>query len=158
MRRKNMETINANREVRASTEKVWEIVSDVDRDPEYWNGMSSLHNIRKDGNVTERSVVVGFMGHTGFQKVELHPKESVDLTMTKGPMKGSREIKLTSLDGGKKTRIDVSWKFQFSGVPIFARAFVKSQLDETTKEALERIANAAEKSASSLPRSKQNSR
>ena len=63
-------------------------------------------------------------------------------------MKGSREIRLTSLDNGDKTRVDVSWKFQFSGVPIFARAFVKSQLEGTTKEALERIANAAEKSAS----------
>jgi ribosome-associated toxin RatA of RatAB toxin-antitoxin module len=153
-----METINASREVRAPTDKVWDVVSDVDRDPEYWNGMSSLHNIRKEGNVTERNVVVGFMGHTGFQKVELHPRESIDLTMTKGPMKGSREIRLTSLDNGDKTRIDVSWKFQFSGVPIFARAFVKSQLEGTTKEALERIAKAAEKSASSVLRSKQNSR
>jgi uncharacterized protein YndB with AHSA1/START domain len=149
-----METINASREVRASTEKVWEVVSDVDRDPEYWNGMSSLHNIRKDGNITERSVVVGFMGHTGFQKVELHPKGSIELTMTKGPMKGSRQIRLIPLDTGGRTRIDVSWKFQFSGVPVFARAFVKSQLEGTTKEALERIAKAAEKTASPVPRPK----
>jgi ribosome-associated toxin RatA of RatAB toxin-antitoxin module len=149
-----METINASREVRASTDKVWEVISDVDRDPEYWNGMSSLNNIRREGNVTERSVVVGFMGHTGFQKVILHPRESIDLTMTKGPMKGSREIRLSSLDNGHKTRVDVSWKFHFSGVPIFARGFVKSQLEGTTKEALERIAKAAEKSALPLSRSK----
>ena len=69
-----MESINASREVRASTDKVWDIVSDVDRDPEYWNQLSSLHNIRKEGNVIERSVVVGFMGKTGLQRIELNPE------------------------------------------------------------------------------------
>ena len=138
--------------MRASTDKVWDVVSDVDRDPEYWNGMSSLHNIRKEGNVIERSVVVGFMGSTGLQRIEPNPRDSIELTMTKGPMKGSRDIKLIPLDGGKKTRVDISWKFQFSGVPVFARPFVKAQVEGTTKEALERIANAAEKPSTFSPR------
>jgi ribosome-associated toxin RatA of RatAB toxin-antitoxin module len=148
-----MESINASYAVRASTDKVWDVISDVDRDPEYWNGMSSLHNLRKEGNVVERSVVVGFMGHTGLQRIELNPRESIALAMTKGPMTGSREIKLIPLDGGRKTRIDIAWNFQFSGVPIFAREFVKAQLEGTTKEALKRIANAAEKPSSPPSRS-----
>jgi ribosome-associated toxin RatA of RatAB toxin-antitoxin module len=142
-----MESINANREVRASTNKVWDLVSDVDRDPEFWSGMSSLHNIRKEGNVIERSVVVGLMGHAGLQRIELNPRESIQMTMTKGPIKGSREIRLIPLDE-EKTRVDVSWNFQFSGVPGFARPFVRSQLERTTKDALERIARAAEKPSS----------
>jgi hypothetical protein len=129
------------------------VVSDVDRDTEYWDGMNSLHNIRKEGNIIERSVVVGFMGHTGLQRIELSPRSSIELTMTKGPMKGSRVMKLTPLDGGKKARIDISRNFQFSGVPVFARAFVKSQIEGTTTEALKRIAKAAEEPSSAASRS-----
>ncbi|MDA4112887.1 MAG: SRPBCC family protein [Thaumarchaeota archaeon] len=152
--KRTMETINASREIRASTDRVWEIVSDVDNDPEYWKGVTSLHNLRKEGNVVERSVVVGFMGHKGLQRIELKPRESIELTMTKGPMKGSREIKLVPLDGGERTRIEISWNFQFSGVPIFARPFVTSQIVGTTKEALERIAEAAVKPSSPLVRTR----
>ncbi len=35
------------REVDASTDEVWDIVSDVDKDHEYWSGLSSIRNIRK---------------------------------------------------------------------------------------------------------------
>jgi ribosome-associated toxin RatA of RatAB toxin-antitoxin module len=151
-----MESINASREISASTDRVWEIVSDVDNDPVYWTGLTSLRNLRREGNVVERSVVVGIIGHAGLQRIELKPRESIELTMTKGPMKGSRKIMLVPLDGGKSTRIEISWNFQFSGVPIFARPFVKSQIAGTTKEALERIAEAAVKQSSPLVRTRTN--
>src|SRR2546428_4523414 len=60
-----MVTIAEVREVDASTDEVWDIVSDVDKDPEYWSGLTSIRNIRKDGNLIEREVVVGFMGRKG---------------------------------------------------------------------------------------------
>ena len=139
-----MVSIRGSCEVNASLDKVWDIVSDVDNDPQYWKGLSSIRNIRKEGNVIERVVKVGFMGNEGSQTVKLNPKESIELTMTKGPLKGTRVMKLTPQDHGKKTKLYVVWDFQFSGVPVFARGFVKSQLEGTTKEALEKIASAAE--------------
>ena len=57
-----MVTINDIRDVDASRDVVWDIVSDVDRDPEYWSGLASIRNIRKEVNLVEREVVVGFMG------------------------------------------------------------------------------------------------
>lgn len=136
--------IRKSREVNASMDLIWSVISEVDNDSEYWKGLSSIHNIRKEDNLIEREVKVGFMGSRGRQTIKLNPKESIVLTMSKGPLKGFRIINLIPLDGGKKTKIDVSWDFEFSGVPIFARAFVKAQIEEGTKEALERIANAAE--------------
>lgn len=143
-----MVSINASFEVSASVERVWEIVSDVDKDGEYWKGLSSIQNIRKEQNLIERIVKVGFMGSEGYQIVKLNPKESIDLTMTKGPLRGSRKMRLVSLEDGKKTKLDVVWDFRFSGVPIFARPFVKSQIEAATKEALEKIASIAERGSS----------
>ncbi len=143
-----MVSINASFEVSASVERVWEIVSDVDKDGEYWKGLSSIQNTRKEQNLIERIVKVGFMGSEGYQIVKLNPKESIDLTMTKGPLRGFRKMRLVSLEDGKKTKLDVVWDFRFSGVPIFARPFVKSQIEAATKEALEKIASIAERGSS----------
>ena len=127
----------------ASADEVWNIVSDVDRDPEYWSGLTSIRNIRKEGSLIEREVMVGFMGRKGTQRIELVPKESIQLTMIDGPLRGSREIKLVPL-GAKRTRIDVSWDIQFSVIPDFALGFVRSRLEEGTREALDKIAKAVQ--------------
>jgi len=137
-----MVTINEVHEVNASRDDVWDIVSDVDRDPEYWSGLASIRNIRKEGNLVEREVVVGFMGRKGTQRIELVPKESIQMSMIDGPLRGSRQIKLVPL-GARKTKIDVSWDIQFSEIPVFAQEFVRSRLKEGTIEALDKIAKTA---------------
>lgn len=137
-----MVAIKEARIVDAPADRIWEIVSDVDRDPEYWNGLNSVRNLRKEENLVERGVTVGFMGRKSRQKIELKPKESVELTMTQGPLKGSREIRLTP-KGGNRTKVDVSWAFEFSGVPSFARPFVRSQIERGTRDALLAIAGMA---------------
>src|SRR6266849_976675 len=127
-----MATIAEVREVDASADEVWGIISDVDRDTEYWSGLTSIHNTRKEGNLIEREVVVGFMGRKGTQRIELFPKESIQLTMIDGPL------------GAKTTRIVVSWDVQYSAIPDFAQGFVRSRLEEGTREALDKIAKAVE--------------
>jgi ribosome-associated toxin RatA of RatAB toxin-antitoxin module len=138
-----MVTIAEAREVDASVDDVWDIICDVDKDPEYWNGLISIRNIRREGNLIEREVVVGFMGRKGTQRIELRPKKSIHLTMIDGPLRGSREITLVPL-GERRTKIDVSWNIQFSATPDFAQGFVRSRLEEGTREALDRIAKAAQ--------------
>ncbi len=129
-------------EVDASADEVWDIIRDVDKDPEYWSGLTSIRNIRKQGNVIEREVVVGFMGRKGTQRIELVPNRSIHLTMIDGPLKGSREINLTQL-GPTRTRIGVSWNIQFSEIPAFAQGFVRARLEEGTREALDKISKTA---------------
>jgi ribosome-associated toxin RatA of RatAB toxin-antitoxin module len=138
-----MVTIAEAREADASVDEVWDIICNVDKDPEYWNGLTSIRNIRREGNLIEREVIVGFMGRKGTQRIELRPKKSILLTMTEGPLRGSREIKLVPL-GERRTKIDVSWNIQFSAIPDFAQGFVRSRLEEGTREALDRIAKAAQ--------------
>lgn len=139
-----MTSFNETRKINAPLDRVWDIVSDVDRDPEYWSGLSSIHNIRKEKNLVEREVVIGFMGNKGTQKIQFNPKESIELILTSGPLRGSRTIRLTNLGLGKTT-IEITWSVEFSGVPAFAQGFVLSRLEEITREALEKIARATVK-------------
>ncbi len=136
-----MTSINESRTLDAPIDRVWEVVSDVDRDPDYWEGLASVRNIRKEKNLVDREVVVGFMGRKGTQRILLSPKRSVRLELVGGPLRGSRSINLTPL-GGNRTRIDVSWNIEFSEIPAFAQGFVRSRLEESTHEALDRIAKA----------------
>src|SRR5437016_13129633 len=90
-------TIAEVREVDAPADEVWDIVSDVDRDPEYWSGLVSIRNIRKDGNLIEREAMVGLMGSNGTQRIELVTKESIQLTMIDGRLRRCTAIKLAPL-------------------------------------------------------------
>src|SRR5215469_6972628 len=134
-------TISDSREILAPIDRVWEIVADVDNDPKYWH-INGIHNISRDGNVIEREVTVGFR-NSSRQTVVLTPKQSIEVTMTEGRVKGKRLIMLNPVPGNdNKTRLDISWNIELSGIPLLGRSFVKSQFKNTTKEALDRIANA----------------
>jgi ribosome-associated toxin RatA of RatAB toxin-antitoxin module len=134
--------ISKSREVRSSVERVWEIISDVDNDPKYFDGLNSVKNLSKSGNVLERGVVVGFMKHEGRQIVTLNPKRSVEVKMVEGPMIGTRITTLNPL-GESKTKVDISWNVLFR-VPAFVRSMVKREVEKGTEEALRRIQKEAE--------------
>jgi ribosome-associated toxin RatA of RatAB toxin-antitoxin module len=140
-----MVSIRATVEVNASPERVWSIISEVDRESEYWKGLNSAKITKREGNIIEREVDVGFMGHKGYQTVKLSPQAlKIDVEMTDGPLIGSRCTKIVSLQGEAKSRLEASWSFSYSKVPIFARGFVKTQIENVTREALEKIAIEAE--------------
>ena len=45
-----MLSIMVTREIAASLDQVWDIISDIDNEPHYWHGTKSVKNINKDGN------------------------------------------------------------------------------------------------------------
>jgi ribosome-associated toxin RatA of RatAB toxin-antitoxin module len=140
-------TIRNSLEVSAPLDRIWYIVADVDNDPEYWPNLHSVDNISKDGNVIEREVTIGFRKSISCQIILLNPKKSVEITMTEGPVKGTRVITLVPLDGdnnNNKTMIEISWNIDLSGIPIMGRSIVKNNLANDTKEALSRIAKVVE--------------
>lgn len=139
-------SITASQVVVAPLDKVWDIVSDADNDSRYYSGLNDIKNLNKDGNRIEREVKVGFMKHKALQTIVLQPKKSVEVTMTKGPIQGTRVMTLSPVDADK-TRIDVSWNFSPSGIPAFVHDMVKSEISKGTKEALQKIANELDKVA-----------
>ena len=137
-----MIAFNDSTEVPAPLDRVWDIVADVDNEPRYYPGLNTIRNISRTGNVIEREVTVGFRDSRGRQTVVLHPKESVGVTMTEGPMRGTR---ITTLSGdGSKTKIDIAWDVELVGIPVLFRGKVKNQIMKGTKEALDRIVRAVQ--------------
>ncbi len=146
-----MKTINLNASqiVAAPLGKVWGIVAEVDNDSKYYNGLNDIKNISKDGNKIEREVTVGFLKHKAHQTIILNPNKSVEVTMTNGPIQGTR-ITILSQINDDKTRIDVSWNFTPSGIPVFVHDMVKREISKGTRDALKKIANELEQKGPAL--------
>lgn len=137
-----MATINASREVSAPLDRVWDVVADVDNEPRYWHGTKTVKNISKSGNTIEREVTIAFKDSKCRQTVMLSPKKSVEITITEGPLKGTKVLTLNP--SGDKTRIDVVWDIKLAGFLGMFTGIVKKHIAEGTEEALERIAKAVE--------------
>ena len=137
-----MATINASREVSAPLDRVWEIIADVDNEPQYWHGTKTVKNISKSGNTIEREVTIAFKDSKCRQTVVLNPKKSVEIAITEGPLKGTKTVTLSP--AGDRTKIDVVWDIKLAGFLGMFTGMVKKHIAEGTEEALERIAKAVE--------------
>ena len=55
-----MVLIHASRDIPASLDSVWNVMADIDKEPEFWHGTKSIKNISKQGNTIEREVVIRY--------------------------------------------------------------------------------------------------
>jgi carbon monoxide dehydrogenase subunit G len=138
----NMVTLNASQEVSAPLDRVWDVVADMDNEPKYWHGTKAVKNISRNGNVIEREVTIAFRESKCRQTVVLNPKKSIEITITDGPMKGTKVVTLSP--SGDRTRIDVVWEIKLAGFLGMFSGMVKKHIAEGTEEALARIAKAVE--------------
>jgi carbon monoxide dehydrogenase subunit G len=138
----NMVTINASQEVSAPLDRVWDVVADIDNEPRYWHGTKAVKNISRNGNVIEREVTIAFKDSKCRQTVVLNPKKSIEITITDGPMKGTKVVTLNPL--GDTTRVDVVWDIKLAGFLGMFSGMVKKHIAEGTEEALARIGKAVE--------------
>jgi len=141
--------INKSQEVVAPVEKVWQFVGDLENEQKYWTVLRNVKILRKKDSLTverEATIQRGPMGEAkSLQTLSIDPVQKMStLTMTDGPMLGTRKVVLNSVDG-KKTKIDVSWKFELKGIPGFAQGFVKDNISDVTEKAIATIAQDSEK-------------
>lgn len=137
-----MVDIHISKDIEASQEKVWDIVSDVDREPEFWYGTKSIKNIKKDGNVIEREVVISFRNSVCREVVTLDPKKSVNIKIIDGPLKGTKNIMINVI-ADNKTRVNVQWEIKIKGFFGLFTGMIKKHISEGTEDALQRISKAA---------------
>ena len=133
-----MIAIQVSRELAAPLDKVWEIIADVDREPEFWYGTKSIKNTKKTEKIIEREVVISFRNSICKEIVTLDPKKSVKISIIDGPMKGTKNITINDV-GNNKTKIDVEWDIKLAGFLGMFTRMVKKHISEGTEEALERI-------------------
>jgi ribosome-associated toxin RatA of RatAB toxin-antitoxin module len=139
-------SISVTREISAPADQVWKIISNVDNDTQYWSTFKEIKNINKTNNIVEREVTIsaGPQNNTSHQIVTLYPEQmKIKTNLTKGLVTGSRLLELEPISDNK-SKVDVLWDIDLSGIPIIGRGFAENGIKQTTDEALSRIAQAAE--------------
>ena len=138
--------INKAQEAKAPVEAVWKLIADLDNEHKNWSLLRDVKILNRTDNSVEREVKIrrGPMGQAkSLQTLTVDPlKKSTMLTLTRGPMLGTRKISLSKLNRDQ-TKIDVNWKFEMKGVPRFALGFVKDSVSEVTEKSLAEIAEQA---------------
>ena len=137
-----MSTFQISNEIPAPLDNVWNIVSDIDREPEYWHGTKSVMNIRKEGNIVERETVIAFRDSVCKEIVTLDAKNSVKKRIFDGPIRGTKDIILTPI-GTNKTRVDVNWAITVNGLFGLFGGIIRRHISKGTQDALNRISDKA---------------
>ncbi len=130
-------------EIEASRDKVWELISDLDNEAEYWWGTREVHNISKDGNVINREIVQNFRNHRILQKVIIHPRDSIEIHYLKGLTEGLKILKLETLAENKQ-KLTAVWDVHFPGIYVLITSWIGGHVRKGTVDALQRIKDAAE--------------
>ena len=132
-----MVLIHASRDIAAALDTVWDVIADIDREPEFWHGTKSIKNIKKTGNIIEREVVIAFRNSICREIVQLDVKRSIKVEIIEGPIKGKKTIALKTIESDT-TRIDVEWDIKINA---FWNLYpmIKKHILKGIEEALERI-------------------
>jgi ribosome-associated toxin RatA of RatAB toxin-antitoxin module len=132
------------KKINSPVSEVWKILSDVDREPEFWHGTKSIRNITKSDKVVEREVVIAFKNSVCKETVTIDPMKSITTVITDGPLKGKKVVVINP-DGDKESIVDVEWDIRLSGFMGIFSKMVKKHILEGTNDALERISKVVEK-------------
>ncbi len=96
-----MTVIKISREINSSIDKLWNIISDIDRDPEYWHGIKSVKTIRRGENIVERESFISFKNSKCTERLTLYDKRKIEVEMLKGPLVGKKTISLEKIERSK---------------------------------------------------------
>ena len=112
-----MVEIKVRLQINTSQERVWDIISNIDNDSDFWRGITSIRNLSRDGNVTTREIVLG-TNIRCVQRLVIHPKEEINIRWIKGVIAGTKAILLTPI--GQATLLEVQMNYRFSDISNLA--------------------------------------
>jgi uncharacterized membrane protein len=117
-------------------EKVWNIISKVDNDPNYWKCISRIRNMSRDRNIITRKIYMS-NGSKCQQKITLFPKEGIHVQWMRGPIIGTKDIML--VDNGGTTIIRVQINYKLGEVTRARSANILDELQSEAEHALQLI-------------------
>ena len=139
-----MAFIDVHIDIISSVDKVWDIISDLDNEPEFWKGTKETKIISREDNVITREIVIAFRDSKCMQKITIHPKEKIHAEFTKGILKGSKTITVKPREGG--SLLEVNWDIKMSGLSGMFTGMIKKHIKSGTEQALQSIKLKAESS------------
>jgi len=138
-----MAIIEAAVQINAPSEKVWNIISDLDSEPKFWKGTKEVRNISKEGNVVTREITIAFKDSKCMQTVTLYPKEKIQALFTKGIINGTKTVTLIPKEG--VVSLEAMWDIKLSGMMGMFTGMVKKHIQSGTEQALKSIKQEAER-------------
>ena len=132
-----MATIEVEVEINASTDKVWNVVSDIDNEPKFWKGTKEVRNISKKDNHIHREVTIAFRDQKCLQDVTIYPKEKIEAKFTKGIIDGEKIITIISKD--EKTILKTYWDIKLTGMMGMFTGMIKKHIKSGTEQAMQSI-------------------
>ena len=132
-----MAEIKASVIINATVDKIWEIISDINNEPEFWKGTKSIRNISQKGNTTKREITIAFKDKKCLQDVTLYPKEKVEAIFTEGIINGRKTVSIHEIDNGYE--LEAIWDIKLSGMMGMFTGMIKKHIQSGTEQALTEI-------------------
>ncbi len=129
--------------IAAPADRVWSLVSDLDREPELWKGTKAVRTLSASGNVVEREVTIAFRDRVQRERVTLEPSSRIVHEIVSGPMRGTKTV-LLEPDGAGGTTLRAAWDVRLVGLIKLGSRPVSKHMGEGTQRALDRIKEVAE--------------
>ncbi|HKU82442.1 MAG TPA: SRPBCC family protein [Candidatus Nitrosocosmicus sp.] len=139
-----MTLISTSRKINSSDELIWSIISNIDKDPNFWHGIKAVKNIHREGNTIERETTISFRHSRCIELVTLTPQKQIVTVIREGPIVGTKIINLTRINA-KECEIKVEWDVHVKGLMSLFTFYIKKHILKGTNDALERIAKKIER-------------
>ncbi len=141
--RGSMATIRVETEINAKSDRVWEVVSDIDNEPKFWKGTKKVRNISKKDNIISREVIIAFRDQKCLQEVKIYPKERIEAKFIKGIIDGEKIISLVPKED--KTMLCTDWDIKLTGIMGMFTGMIKKHIKSGTEQAMQAIKEEAER-------------
>ena len=129
-----MVEIKASIMINSTLDKIWNLISDINNEPEFWKGTKSIRNISQNGNTTKREITIAFKDKKCLQDVTLYPKEKVEAVFTKGIINGRKTITIQEINDGYE--LEAVWDIKLSGMMGMFTGMIKKHIQSGTEQAL----------------------
>jgi hypothetical protein len=130
-------------EIHANKDRVWEVVSDLEHEYNYWYGTKEVRTVSRKGNEIDREIIQAFRNHMTVQKAILSPKISIEIRYLKGLTEGVKTMSIETLTEDDQ-QLNVFWDIHYTGVYRLLTPLIKKHTVSGTIHALQRIKEACE--------------
>ena len=138
-----MATIVVQKEINATVEKVWEVISDIDNEAKFWKGTKEVKTLSVKGDIINREITIAFRDQKCLQEIQLIPKQAIKARFTKGILNGTKIITLTPKENN--IVLETVWDIKLSGMMNMFTAVIKNHIKSGTEQALNSIKKEIEK-------------
>lgn len=126
-------------------EKVWSVISSIERDTYFWKGMAKIRIMSQNGNMFTREVTLSNSDKC-YQRIILFPMEGIHSRWIRGSLDGVKDIMITPV--GNQTLLEVEINYNLKGIAQLRSRSIAEELRSESELALHLIKEDVENTSS----------